>query len=106
MDGGIDGIHVWMNGWIQQMKMMVYYQLSILQPERINISQSPSGYDVRADVWSLGITLVELATGSSPYDSQKFKNEFQLLTHIVQAPPPLLNKDKFSENFYDFVAQW
>ena len=64
------------------------------------------GYDVRADVWSLGVTLVELAQGVSPYAGDKFQNEFQLLTHIVQAPPPLLDKEKFSENFYDFVAQW
>ena len=88
--------------------MYIYFFpcISILKPERINVTQSPSGYDVRADVWSLGITLVELANGVSPYAGDRFSNEFQLLTHIVQAPPPLLDKDKFSENFYDFVAQW
>lgn len=64
------------------------------------------GYDVRADVWSLGISLVELATGSSPYNSREFSCEFDLLTHIVQDPPPLLDQDEFSPNFYDFVSQW
>lgn len=31
-----------------------------LQPERIDPSASRQGYDVRSDVWSLGITLVRL----------------------------------------------
>ena len=37
------------------------------QPERIDPSGSPDKYDVRSDVWSLGISLVELATGKFPY---------------------------------------
>lgn len=35
-----------------------YFHLCILQPERIDPSASRQGYDVRSDVWSLGITLV------------------------------------------------
>ena len=77
-----------------------------MQPERINITECPDGYDVRADVWSLGISLVELAQGSSPYAGERFKSEFELLTHIVNSPPPLLVRGKVSEEFYDFVAQW
>ncbi|XP_019851593.1 PREDICTED: dual specificity mitogen-activated protein kinase kinase 7-like isoform X2 [Amphimedon queenslandica] len=76
-----------------------------MAPERINMSHDSKGYDVRADVWSLGISLVEMATGSAPYKFNEFSSEFDLLTHIVQAPPPLLDEDKFSPNFYDFVAQ-
>ena len=34
-----------------------------MAPERINPQQAKGGYDVRSDVWSLGITLFELATG-------------------------------------------
>jgi mitogen-activated protein kinase kinase 7 len=74
-----------------------------MAPERI--ATTPIGYDVRADVWSLGISLYELAVGSSPYNARDFSCEFDLLTHIVQAPPPLLDINKFSPNFYDFVAQ-
>ena len=37
------------------------------QPERIDPTGSPDKYDVRSDVWSLGISLVELATGKFPY---------------------------------------
>ena len=80
--------------------------LSSLQPERINLQPSEKGYDVRADIWSLGITLVELANGCSPYAEQKFSNEFQLLTYIVKAPPPLPDRNTVSPLFYDFVSKW
>ncbi len=78
--------------------------LFVLQPERINLQRE--GYDIRADVWSLGISLVQLATGRLVYSEMKFGTEFELLTHIVQAPPPLPNREDFSPEFYDFVSQW
>ena len=63
-------------------------------------------YDIRADIWSLGISLVELVTGSSPYSLDRFNTEFALLAHIVDAEPPLPDREKFSGEFYDFVAKW
>ena len=78
--------------------------LPAVQPERIKVSTK--SYDVRADIWSLGISLVELVTGSSPYSLDRFHTEFALLSHIVDAEPPLPDKDKFSSEFYGFVDQW
>ena len=76
------------------------------QPERIKLQTGNEGYDVRADIWSLGMSLVELATGGSPYNMKAFGTEFELLTHIVDAPPPLPDRSKFSANFYNFIAKW
>jgi len=56
-------------------KFIVYYILEfdifqILQaPERIDPSGDPSKYDIRSDVWSLGISMIEMATGRFPYNS-------------------------------------
>uniref|UniRef100_A0A1I7XZY7 mitogen-activated protein kinase kinase n=1 Tax=Steinernema glaseri TaxID=37863 RepID=A0A1I7XZY7_9BILA len=75
--------------------------IAYMSPERIT---SKSGYDIRADVWSLGITLVELASGAHPYAD--FSVEFEVLSGIVENEPPKLStKDGFSPLFCDFVAQ-
>ncbi|KAL0275774.1 UNVERIFIED_CONTAM: hypothetical protein PYX00_003529 [Menopon gallinae] len=74
-----------------------------LAPERIE-PQNPSkpDYDIRADVWSLGITLIELATGVFPYS--KCKSDFEVLAEVVQGEPPRLPQDQnFSPDFINFV---
>ena len=50
-----------------------------MAPERID-PQRARGYDVRSDVWSLGITLIELATGKFPYP--KWNSVFEQLTQV------------------------
>ncbi|XP_065846498.1 dual specificity mitogen-activated protein kinase kinase 4-like [Oscarella lobularis] len=74
-----------------------------MAPERINPSQDKGeGYDIRSDVWSLGITLVELALGKFPYPA--WKSVFEQLTLIVQGDPPSLPKnDRFSDDFCNFT---
>ncbi|KAG7256771.1 hypothetical protein CRUP_038050 [Coryphaenoides rupestris] len=75
-----------------------------MAPERIDPSASRQGYDVRSDVWSLGITLYELATGRFPYP--KWNSVFDQLTQVVKGnPPQLSNSDerRFSPKFIAFV---
>ncbi|VEN60001.1 unnamed protein product [Callosobruchus maculatus] len=73
-----------------------------MAPERIEPDPENPDYDVRADVWSLGITLVELATGVFPY--QDCKTDFEVLTKVISQEPPQLPHDKnFSHDFREFV---
>lgn len=73
-----------------------------MAPERIDPRASSKGYDIRSDVWSLGITLMELATGKFPYP--KWNSVFDQLQQVVQGPPPQLKSDgRFSEDFVHFL---
>lgn len=73
-----------------------------LQPERID-PQTAKGYDVRSDVWSLGITLMEVATGHFPY--KKWSSVFDQLAEVVNGAPPQLttNGNMFTAEFVSFV---
>lgn len=73
----------------------------LIQPERINV-EGGFVYDVRADVWSLGITLVQLAKGNFPYVSS---TPFELMVKIRDENPPNLTPDDgFSPEFCEFVG--
>uniref|UniRef100_A0A8C9XX24 mitogen-activated protein kinase kinase n=1 Tax=Sander lucioperca TaxID=283035 RepID=A0A8C9XX24_SANLU len=75
-----------------------------MAPERIDPSASRQGYDVRSDVWSLGITLYELATGRFPYP--KWNSVFDQLTQVVKGEPPQLSSSEerqFSPKFISCV---
>ncbi|VDO89339.1 unnamed protein product [Heligmosomoides polygyrus] len=60
-----------------------------MAPERFD-PQYNSDYDIRSDVWSVGISLVELATGQYPYSH--IESEFAILAAIVRDPSPTLPK--------------
>lgn len=102
-----------------------HFILVFLQPERLQGSH----YSVQSDIWSLGLSLVEMAIGMYPIpapDAQtvelifsesggcgeegskqlvepKAMAIFELLDYIVNEPPPKLEHETFSDEFKAFV---
>uniref|UniRef100_A0A3B4UG08 mitogen-activated protein kinase kinase n=1 Tax=Seriola dumerili TaxID=41447 RepID=A0A3B4UG08_SERDU len=68
-----------------------------MAPERINPDLNQKGYSVKSDIWSLGITMIELAILKFPYDS--WGTPFQQLKQVVDEPSPQLPADRFSPDF-------
>ena len=59
------------------------------------------GYTEKADIWSLGITAIELATGVNPYNNLP---PLRVTLQILNAPPPRLPMNSgFSKEFQNFI---
>ncbi|KAF9407554.1 Protein kinase C signaling pathway involved MAPKK protein [Entomortierella beljakovae] len=71
-----------------------------MAPERIQGGK----YPVQSDVWSLGLTMIEIALMKNPVPSNLAP--FELLHYIVNQPVPSLPEDEdWSVEFRDFLAQ-
>ncbi|XP_029173409.1 myosin-IIIb-like isoform X2 [Nylanderia fulva] len=75
-----------------------------MAPEVIACEQQlDSSYDSRCDVWSIGITAIELAEGDPPLSEL---HPMRALFQIPRNPPPSLkNPDIYSPELKDFIAE-
>lgn len=70
-----------------------------MAPEVIN----EEDYDSKADIWSLGITLLELAEGLPPYAQNSTLAALRLIPK--NEPPKLKEAGKWSPEFHDILFQ-
>ncbi|XP_026218983.1 myosin-IIIa isoform X1 [Anabas testudineus] len=75
-----------------------------MAPEVIACEQQlDSTYDARCDVWSLGITAIELGDGDPPLSDL---HPMRALFKIPRNPPPtLLQPELWSDDFNDFICK-
>lgn len=75
-----------------------------MAPERIRTANPDDAtYSVQSDVWSLGLTILEVAAGRYPYPPETFDNIFLQLSAIVDGEPPKLDDQIFSAEARMFV---
>ncbi|XP_064619901.1 dual specificity mitogen-activated protein kinase kinase 5-like [Lineus longissimus] len=71
---------------------------SYMAPERLK----GEDYSVHSEVWSLGVSLFEMATGRFPYE---YRKPMELLNKVVTESPPKLPTGIFTDAFVHFTAQ-
>jgi len=84
---------------------------SYMSPERLQGTH----YSVASDIWSLGLSLVEMALGVYPIPPPNHSNRakgggsgmaiFELLNYIVNEPPPELPAGQFTPDFCNFISR-
>ncbi|KAF5458804.1 hypothetical protein F2P56_022807 [Juglans regia] len=75
-----------------------------MSPERIVGGK----YGYKSDIWSLGLVLLECATGQFPYSppeqGEGWGSFYELMETIVEEPPPSAPSDQFSPQFCSFIS--
>ncbi|WJX70223.1 Mitogen-activated protein kinase kinase 3 [Trifolium repens] len=71
--------------------------VTYMSPERIR----NESYSYPADIWSLGLALLECGTGEFPYTANE--GPVNLMLQILDDPSPSPSKEKFSPEFCSFV---
>lgn len=74
-----------------------------MPPEKI-MPKEGEGYKISADIWSLGISLFEIANGTHPFADTH--GLLGLVQKITKEPSPKLDQAKFTPEFCQFIDKW
>ena len=73
-----------------------------MAPERIDPEANRARYDTKSDIWSFGISMIEISTGIFPYES--WPTLFEQQKEVVRGEPPrVIDTNAYSTTFQDFV---
>ncbi|XP_041438637.1 serine/threonine-protein kinase mig-15-like [Xenopus laevis] len=77
-------------------------RIPYLAPEVLaNFGKKTIWYNSKADIWSLGISALQMAEGYYPFS--RFPQQ-KLMKRIMHGPAPVLLWDKWSDNFHSFIG--
>ena len=60
------------------------------------------GACLKSDVWSLGMSVIEMAEGKNPFANC---SSFQVMKRVLSNPPPCLSSSEWSSDLVDFVKR-
>lgn len=67
------------------------------------LSSSAGKYDFKADVWSLGITVIEMVQGAPPFADMNPMRAMRMVP--IRPPPTLAEPEQWSPELNDFIGQ-
>uniref|UniRef100_A0A673CV43 non-specific serine/threonine protein kinase n=1 Tax=Sphaeramia orbicularis TaxID=375764 RepID=A0A673CV43_9TELE len=85
--------------WLEKAELLCLFLPCRMAPEVI-LAMDEGQYDGKVDVWSLGITCIELAERKPPLFNM---NAMSALYHIAQNESPVLQSNHWSDYFRNFV---